>query len=381
MPFLGPVILGFLLACLSACSGGVEDKPNPAPKKVTADNISHQLGLLLIDAAREGDLPRVNSLLTRGADIKTFDTNGESVLHAFFNRRNWKLEIDLLKLLLQNGAVLTAKDSQGRRPVHLAAERGRHKVMKFLLIKKVDLTATDNEGMTPLHLAAGRGNIETLVLMASAGAALNTKDHAGRTPLHLAQENKKHETACLLVSLGANLFIIDVYGNSPAAWLAESCAAQLNRQIRSDKIQDIDNLSKNICVTNKKLKAATLHYCATEGLVDVVRLLLKNKADIGFGGVFHLDFSTPGAEPLHGAAWGGHLEIVDMLLVSGADPNARDANGWTALHWSAWKNHPDVAKVLLKNGALATHIDKQGKTALDLVSAKNKLEWSSLLKP
>ncbi|MBW1872238.1 MAG: ankyrin repeat domain-containing protein, partial [Deltaproteobacteria bacterium] len=80
-------------------------------------------------------------------------------------------------------------------------------------------------------------------------------------------------------------------------------------------------------------------------------------------------------------AWGGHLEIVDMLLVSGADPNARDANGWTALHWSAWKNHPDVAKVLLKNGALATHIDKQGKTALDLVSAKNKLEWSSLLKP
>jgi ankyrin repeat protein len=381
MSILRPITLGFVLACLSACSGPAEDKPKTTPKKTITTNTAHQLGLLLIQATREGKLPRVNCLLGQGADVRTFDTNGKSVLHAFFNRRNWKLEIDLLKLLIRNGADLDAQDSQGRRPVHLAAERGRHKVMEFMLTQKVDLAAVDNEGLTALHLAAGRGNVETLVLLTSAGAALNIKDKAGRTPLRLAQENNKHETACLLVSLGADLFIADAYGNSPAAWLAESCAAQLDQQIRSDKIQDIDDLSKNICVTDKKLRAATLHHCASAGLVGVVRLLLKNKADVSLSGVFHTDFSTPGAEAIHGAAWGGHIDVVDLLIASGADPNARDSNGWTALHWSAWKNHPEVAKVLLKKGALASHINKQGKTAMELVSVENKPEWSRLLHP
>jgi hypothetical protein len=41
----------------------------------------------------------------------------------------------------------------------------------------------------------------------------------------------------------------------------------------------------------------------------------------------------PGLSPLHLAAQGGHIELMEGLLAAGADINARDARGYTPLHF------------------------------------------------
>lgn len=56
------------------------------------------------------------------------------------------------------------------------------------------------------------------------------------------------------------------------------------------------------------------------------------------------------ATPLYFAAQGGHLNIVEILLESGADPGAQSTWG-TPLHIATRSGHVDVAKVLLQFGA------------------------------
>jgi len=61
---------------------------------------------------------------------------------------------------------------------------------------------------------------------------------------------------------------------------------------------------------------------------------------------------------LIGAASVGHIEIVNMLLSSGADVNLSNNDGWTALICAAAKGYIQIAKMLLSAGADVNHSRK-----------------------
>jgi ankyrin repeat protein len=50
--------------------------------------------------------------------------------------------------------------------------------------------------------------------------------------------------------------------------------------------------------------------------------------------------------PLHFAAAYGHQNVVELLLASKADVNAKDNNGWTPAHTAAAYGHKDLAELL-----------------------------------
>jgi len=54
---------------------------------------------------------------------------------------------------------------------------------------------------------------------------------------------------------------------------------------------------------------------------------------------------------LHDAADEGHCGVIDELLNSKADVNAKDSSGCTPLDWSALKGLRDAVILLLNNGA------------------------------
>lgn len=65
------------------------------------------------------------------------------------------------------------------------------------------------------------------------------------------------------------------------------------------------------------------------------------------------------------AAWGGHSEIVRILLVSGADSDAKDDRAdMTATMWAVWKGYSETVETLLENGASVRVADKNARTAL-----------------
>ena len=69
---------------------------------------------------------------------------------------------------------------------------------------------------------------------------------------------------------------------------------------------------------------------------------------------------------LHQAAEHGHLETLKLLLVRGAEVDARDRWSWTPLHRAATQGGWRVAEVLLQHGADVNAKTSDRKGPLDL---------------
>lgn len=77
---------------------------------------------------------------------------------------------------------------------------------------------------------------------------------------------------------------------------------------------------------------------------------------------------TDGSTPLHCAAWKGHLDVVEVLLMSGADVNAHNQNdhwGTTPLHAAAHANEAKIVQLLLSHGADPRAKDLEGRTPFE----------------
>ncbi|MFM2275068.1 MAG: hypothetical protein RL211_940 [Pseudomonadota bacterium] len=84
---------------------------------------------------------------------------------------------------------------------------------------------------------------------------------------------------------------------------------------------------------------APLHYAATKGHVEIIRLLLDEHA--------YIDASSPnGSTPLMMAALYGTPAAVKLLLEAGADPMIKNAQGLTAIDFARRGERKDSAEIV-----------------------------------
>jgi ankyrin repeat protein len=133
--------------------------------------------------AIRNDIAAMRAILQRGAEVDPFGPF-EKPLHEAAQRN-----LDTVKLLVEHGADVRARDLQQDTPLHLAAAvPGKTDVVKFLVERWPEATREKNGSQnTPLHGAATVGNTEVVGLLVEAWpGAIREKNEDGDTPLHLA---------------------------------------------------------------------------------------------------------------------------------------------------------------------------------------------------
>jgi len=74
-------------------------------------------------------------------------------------------------------------------------------------------------------------------------------------------------------------------------------------------------------------------------------------------------------ESLREAACRGDYETCTELIAKGIDVNSRNSiNGWTSLHWAAKRGHIEIVKLLLYSGADSKILTEKGETAAQLAT-------------
>lgn len=95
---------------------------------------------------------------------------------------------DVLRLLLESGAEVNARDIWGATPLYVAAEAGRLFVVKMLLqVPSINPNIATEDGKTPLTAAVNGGHTEIAVCLLQFRATdPNIADNKGRNALHRA---------------------------------------------------------------------------------------------------------------------------------------------------------------------------------------------------
>ncbi|CAL5411120.1 unnamed protein product [Camellia sinensis] len=118
-----------------------------------------------------------------------------------------------------------------------------------------------------------------------------------------------------------------------------------------------DQLLKALSLRNEDCRSL-LHVAASSAHPKVVKIL--SAADPSVTGINSAD--EEGWAPLQFAASSGNVEIVEILLSSGADVNLKNNGGRIALHYAASKGWLKIAEILLSHGANINLKDKASST-------------------
>ncbi len=104
----------------------------------------------LWDAAKNGDLAKLQEALSKDADVNGHDDKGITPLA-------WAAmagQTEAAQLLIKKGAKINGKNSDGGSPLHGAAFLGQTEIVELFIKNKADLNIVNNKGETPLNSAA-----------------------------------------------------------------------------------------------------------------------------------------------------------------------------------------------------------------------------------
>ncbi|NXN97510.1 ASB3 protein, partial [Rhinopomastus cyanomelas] len=216
-------------------------------------------------SARHGSLECIRILLEAGADPNEFNTEATTPLFLAVENEH----IDVVKFLLQHGANVDGSHSiSGWNSLHQASFQGSVDIMEVLLENGADMECKDDFGITPLFVAAQYGKLETLSLLVSHGAEVNCQATDRATPLLIAAQEGHTKCVELLLAKGADP---NLYCNEDDWQLPIHAAAEMGHP---------EVLELLIPVTNRtcdkgKGKVSPVYSAVCRGNQDCLEMLLK----------------------------------------------------------------------------------------------------------
>jgi ankyrin repeat protein len=246
-----------------------------------------------------------------------------------------------------------------------AADGGCVPLARRLLDAGASLEARDRLGTMALARAARGGHVALLELFLAQGAAIDARNLVGATALYAAAENERQASVALLLARGADPNLPGRSGVTPLAAAAfkgndRIVEALLARRADPDIV---DSTGKS-----------AITYAAARGFAGIVRRLLDAGVDPkrAYGNESTALMWAAGHED--GVNARAALDVMTLLIDTGAPIDAADNRGRTALMIAAELGRGAVVETLLARGANRAIVDKDGKRALDLAANESVRE-------
>ena len=241
--------------------------------------------------------------------------------------------------------------SHSNTTLHEAVEEGRADVVQVLIDAGADIEKKDSDGHTPLLLACFAGCLDIVKMLIQAGADLRLARTNADTCLIIASHEGHTETVRYLVGLGQ--VDVDEVGGLYARTALHK-AVDPNQadtaQVLIDAGADIEKKDSDGCTP--------LFFACFSGSLDSVKVLVQAGADLGVT-------DTNGDTCLTTASGGGHTETVRYLVGLGVDVNQEGRqHGETALQEAIYYNHANMVQVLIDAGADIEKKDALGRSPL-----------------
>ncbi|KAL6714753.1 Ankyrin repeat domain-containing protein 55 [Lecanora helva] len=251
-------------------------------------------------SVRSGSTDNIKRLLSlQMASARDVTESGVSLLHSAANMGN----LELVRLLIQEGADVNAQDEDGDSPLHSALVRSdNYEVTRTLLENGADLSSRAVDGKTPLHTFFN--TTVSLVLMRDEWVEKVLPDSEHLSVAHML------------------------------AWSSRSTVSLFRRGLLYDHgdIMSTDNFGRT-----------TVHFASSRGNVEILSYLLDQ---LSLEQVEERD--NQGRTPfLYAAESSRATQVIDMLVAKGCDVSVVDSTGRGALHWAARCNNLDAVKRLM----------------------------------
>jgi ankyrin repeat protein len=319
------------------------------------------------------NVDEVRALVSQGASIEARDDAGATPL--FYAR-----SIEVAELLLSRGADINAKSYMGKTPLISAIESLRSpETARFLIEKGADVNASGYQGWTALHHAAvtagnfdnGKskhymtddqlGSLSKILIDHGANVEATISDDGSRyalaTPLHLAVDGNNVHVVNQLLASAADVNTRKRDGISPLGLailgdrmkLAELLVDAGARVEPSDALAQFEPrwmLDRGVTLLH-----VVAHYCAESG-TRLAEMLILGGSDV------NSTSARFGHTPLMCAIVGTpqtvvtrsrRLQMVELLMRHGADPQCTDRKGKSALdiatNQASWAIHALNGKV------------------------------------
>merc|ERR1719331_1886993 len=112
-------------------------------------------------------------------------------------------DLQRLQEFLKDGKNVNSKDFKGVTPLGYAVGHDQLSVVKVLIDAKANINDVDSAGNSAVHFAAGYGRVKVLEHVLARGANPSQVNQQGQTPMAVAQQNNQQQAMALLQRSGA----------------------------------------------------------------------------------------------------------------------------------------------------------------------------------
>jgi ankyrin repeat protein len=237
---------------------------------------------------------------------------------------------EILKILLDRGALVDALDARGDTSLIWAARVGHVAAARVLLDAGARIDMVNRDGESPFSLALTRADVEMAQLLVERGAARDTRNNENESPLFVAAKEGNAEEVDRLIALGSPL---EIRGHTALMGAALGGHLDLARRL-------VEAHGARVETTNGFGETAAT-YAAESGSLEFIDYLIAHGETCRSGG----------RTPLMAAAAAGHVAIVDRLLVEGVEPGQVSPGQVPALAQAAVRRHEAIACRLVDAGS------------------------------